>query len=873
VRDHVEAYVSDQGSHRREQTLLELGKSLLIKAHAPRDDGKDISEYRPISEAFIPAGFMDNSPWSRAAKGVPGLWWIDWRYRKRLVRHESPMGVVAFLKALGAATGPRIEPIDANAYHNKYHFTRVTRGDPAQCPNFPHGKIRFGLFRFGQYSEYGLVGDSQSSDLAAWLQHVKGLSSKERSLRGEALLRTLEDQWELYKSKTTALANGYYSNAEHEIGKVPSRWVWELQQSDWVLTSDKDGKDCFVRPKDTYALTEETQTLLEPRQDSVCRWGANSSDVARVLGFKIEIPTETIIGYLRAARLSGQRLSTHRAVAYYEYLSRHELASVGVDSAFQEGLIFAPGHRWSWRCPEECLRNGQRDVFGDFCGYLDGYASADKLWECLGVAQPADLDFLVRFWARVSKDEMLRGRDLSRVLEATYLLAERLITRSRQTGTVVPVLADGDWRYSSNVFVTDYDDVAKQLQVRGLYRWDNEFPDLMPWFKNWTGIFNVERNAEITVVSTDARPDLDAEARLHAGVQSFGGEVSRIASELWPIVRGRVRDIVRGRVQRVDSLRVQVHLLHPKVGEITCYVGVPAFYRDGNVFMSGLTTLADQSLANALLSGLPLGGQDRWSAISSLRVHLMDDQPRKEDLLDLFDEEEPLPDESGIWDQPVEEQGDKDNNDTPSNHKHDPGPNPAPHAIHPVDWFDIESDEGGDEPREFEGGLEGRRALQLKRPRKTPGVGDRGGPSPVEHSKKSTEERAVDLLRIYVLEPAGVEIIDQRLRVGVGADLVGNDNVFRELKARRGSAADKVQLTSHEYARAGQARAAYELVIVEHVWDGPVITIIQNPLGRLRYHPVGDIMVEGWKELDPPPRVVRLRKIETDSRASNNQCL
>ena len=70
----------------------------------------------------------------------------------------------------------------------------------------------------------------------------------------------------------------------------------------------------------------------------------------------------------------------------------------------------------------------------------------------------------------------------------------------------------------------------------------------------------------------------------------------------------------------------------------------------------------------------------------------------------------------------------------------------------------------------------------------------------------------------------------------------------------------KTELTSHEYARADQARTAYELVIVEHVWDDPVITIIRNPLGRLTHYPVGSVAVEGWRDLDPKPRVVKLRK-------------
>jgi hypothetical protein len=156
----------------------------------------------------------------------------------------------------------------------------------------------------------------------------------------------------------------------------------------------------------------------------------------------------------------------------------------------------------------------------------------------------------------------------------------------------------------------------------------------------------------------------------------------------------------------------------------------------------------------------------------------------------------------------------------------------------------------------------GRRKVRLRKPRKTNGSGGGGSADPDRHIGKSTEERVVDLFRMYVLEPDGIEITDQRLRARVGADLVGNDNVFRELKARSGSDADKVELTPHEYVRADQARESHELVIVEHVLDDPVITVIRDPLGRLEYYPVGDIVVEGWRELDPQPQIVRMTKTE-----------
>lgn len=849
VRDHLEAYVSDRGANRREQTLLELGKSLLIKSHTVGGNGEDKIVFHPISDVYIPTGFLDKSSWSMAAKGIPGFCWVDWRYRKTLVRVGNQMGVVAFLRALGAATGPRVEPIEANYYHNVHRFTRVTHGDPLRFPNFPHSKVSF-----GEYSDYGLVGDYQSSDLDKWFRHVNGLSRRERSIRGEALLRVLENQWEFIKNKATAIARGYYANAKYEFGTVPTRWIWDLQQNNWVLTDSGN----FMRPPEAYARTEEAKTLLEPHEDKVCKWDANSSEVARVLGFKIEIPVATIIGYLRAARLDGQPLSIQRAAAYYEYLSKYEAATSTAALIFlQEDLIFVPGPMQNWWCPEECLRMEQRAIFGDYCGYLNNYANADALWNRLGVDQNPDSNFLVRFWERVSKKELQQGRDISRVLERTYFYAEKLLSESITTNIEVNVLANGEWRKTPTVFTTEYDELATLMESNGLYRWDFEFANLIPKFQRWTGILNIEREATFKIVSTDYIPASDLEEELHAGVQTFGTEVSRISNDLWPIVANRIRSILRGKVKRMKSLKLEVKISLPKTGKLVCEVNVPAFYQDGNVFISGLTKLSDPSLAAAILSGLQLSGKDRWSLINALTLRLSDPRPTDALPLDLIGEDEQPSELSNIWEQTddKEKSSPKIKPTKQNNGKKKEKPVPP---THPVDEYDIESDEGGEEPIDSEGGLVGRRKVELKKPKRTSGA--RGDNVPDRHSRKSTEQRAVDLLRIYVLEPGKVKITDQRLIAGVGADLIGDDNIFRELKARTGSANDKIELTSHEYARADQARAAYELVIVEHVWDDPVITIIQNPLRRLTHYPVGNVAVEGWRDLDPKPRVVKLRK-------------
>lgn len=118
----------------------------------------------------------------------------------------------------------------------------------------------------------------------------------------------------------------------------------------------------------------------------------------------------------------------------------------------------------------------------------------------------------------------------------------------------------------------------------------------------------------------------------------------------------------------------------------------------------------------------------------------------------------------------------------------------------------------------------------------------------------------MDLFRLYELEPAGIGISDQRLHPGVGADLVGDDGVFRELKFHSGDAPAEIRLTEHEYQRAGSDGERYELVVVEHVWDEPTITMVRNPLKHLSYTPVGGVMVQGWREQPSQPPLILQRQ-------------
>ena len=848
VRGNVEAYVTDQGEQRREQLLLELGRALKIKAHSRGQDGQRITGYKAVAEIYIPAGFLDKPTWAVAAQDVPGLWWADWHYRKRLARPTNPVGVVGFLKELGAATGPRMQHIPNNGWHGVHRFTKVTHNDLVRYPNFPHSRVNFGY-----YSDFGLIEDSESPDLTAWWEYVSKLAPKVRSLRGERVLRAIEDGWEVYKDVAVARAKAYRANGEYDLGVVPSLWVWQLQQWDWVTV----GRDNSARPGGAYARTDTNLALLSPERESLlCQWVPKNLDVAGALGFSIDVPPREVLAYLSAARSEGRPLSTQKAAAYYKHLSGYGEASAMHDT-LKKGLLYSPSPRCSWWTSTQCLRDDQRTIFGDFCGYLGNYAGAEVLWDKIGIPPRANLDFLAEFWHKVSREDP-KDQDLRRVLAATYQLAEELLAETRSTSRKIAVLAEGQWCQSRLVFSTSSDAIAEELRAKGLHRWDYGYPDLVPRLQQWIGILHVERTARLVPITLEAGTDSVMEARIHTAVQAFGAEISRISGQLWKAVGKRIHDVVQGRLCVTEPLKVQVHLNHPTVGDIDIEITLPALCVDGNLYISRLTKLTDPDLASAIMAGIPLVGEARWGAISSLRAHLMSEPAGSAEPLPMLEEPRlDLPED--IWEEPGVEEGAENGRTIPP----EEGPKRKPVKVspppHPADKYKVESDEGGEAPGVLTGGLIGRKRRRLKKPRViTPKRVGGGGAE--RHTPMLTEERAVYILRNYVFEPDNVNVVDQRIRHGVGADLIGDDNVFREMKSYSGSAPNVIVLTEHEYRRASESRSGYDLVIVEHVWDTPVITIIRNPLGRLPYSPTGGVEVHGWKDVNPKPRIIRLRK-------------
>jgi hypothetical protein len=85
----------------------------------------------------------------------------------------------------------------------------------------------------------------------------------------------------------------------------------------------------------------------------------------------------------------------------------------------------------------------------------------------------------------------------------------------------------------------------------------------------------------------------------------------------------------------------------------------------------------------------------------------------------------------------------------------------------------------------------------------------------------------------------------------VGADAIGTDGRYYELKVHGGAASGALPLTSSEVLQARQLGQEYVLVVVENVEDSAAntrVTLIPNPLNVLTIWPAGQVEVTGYDD-------------------------
>ncbi len=845
VRDHLDAYVS---TYRQEDHLAQIANSIRVTAFSHDESGRRISARHPLSDVYLGKSFTD-SRWADAARGVPDIWWLSAKYRKLLARESENVGVTGFLRRLGVGQAPRPVLVPQNASHGTHRFTHVTRGDERDYPHFPHDAVS------GWYTAYGTRGDHVCPDLDAVLAFLAKLPSKVRGERGGALLRTLEQHWDMLEKCAEAQAYYYYSNAEHHIAPMPSRWLFNLRNQPWMKFGD--GK--FRLPTSGLAATDSVKGTVGVRDPDICAWDCKNETVARALGLGTTVPAPTIIERLRESQRAKRPLSINRAAAYYTALARQvEKDPEGLGPLEKEELIYLPTKARTWWTPDRCLTSDQSGVFGDRRAYLSPYRDATALWRHLGIESEPTVDNLKKLWEELSSSVPDQGTLAQ--LQRGYVLADNLCS-GLSGSEVVPVWTSQGWQPSDRTVATEDDDLWTALGDLPLPRWTQPRPQAFSELCRWAQIALIDKQARFEAPRESGQTsDIDTQV-LRSATRQYAKEAARVDPGLWERIAPLAERWVDIKVVRVNSLEIPVQVDLPKVGSRDALVRRRALVYDGRLYLSSLTEIHEADVGWCLLRDAALTPSDTWNVQNGLRLKLI--EAAAEGPVEMsgqlppvrLREEETQPD-TDLFDELNEEEG-EEAEEGPGEEQEARPPMPSRPPASDIENLEIESDETGNQTP-LRGGATEPEPISPRPPKaKAPGKPHREAPRP---PARTVEQRGLDIFVHHVLDPAGVRISDQRLRAGVGADLFCSDQVFRELKTFSGRAPDRIRLSRYEQARALASLERYELVVVEHVWEEPIITIISNPMESLRWRPTGDVEVIDWRSKAPSFRVITLRK-------------
>jgi len=552
VRRHLSAYLSESVPERRGQLLRDLGGILKVRSHSVDSHGKRISSWRLIRETYLSATYLEKPHWHRAAKGIPGLWWIDSVYKRSLVLPEAEQGVVSFLIDLGASSVPVTLGVPPNNFHGPHNFVRVGHvvgGVSQDSPNFPHTRADF-----NQFSDYGLDHEHKSPDLDRWFRYISTLKPAGRIKRCQELWAAMDSNWDRFQGVAFTTAAGYYSNSKTTLGPVPCIWLWNLQHWDWILTTD----GTFTSPIEKYQNNEQNLVLLGRKSALVCAWGSQASGFSSALGLIPGPTANRVLTNLRTAQSKMARLPNEVAREHYRYLAKFEGEELVINQAMREGLIFAPRGTRDWWQPEECLSGDHRETFPDHCGFVDIYPDADVLWDRLGIGVDPDISFLIGFWNRVALESHPSDDGVPQMLSGTYSQAERLLLSnpSPRAQSVLLPTTKGGWWPSEVCFWAENPETCSYLEEAGLHQWVVAQPNLYPTFGRWAAVLRVDSNDGWSLEKECVqRQDEEAERVIHQGANIFAREIKSAKPSLWDLLRARLRDLIHGRVARATPLR------------------------------------------------------------------------------------------------------------------------------------------------------------------------------------------------------------------------------------------------------------------------------------------------------------------------------
>jgi hypothetical protein len=832
-----------------------IGKNIALQGFTFQRGKKEARPVRPC-DAYLPSAIDKNEGWPSAAAQTPELRWVDSRYG-RLLRGARGQGALAFLKALGAATAPRLEP--GNPPSEDPHAARLVQRQ--LCAQHQE-----------ELAEYpratGLSDDWVSPDLEAV---IVNLTSERRSTirrkRARALFLALDRAWaEQYGARSTARAVRHYYTWNH-YGDVSATWVARLASEPWLSTRESQ-----FRPAPPRELTVLTEAAFEIEGQHPEKYAAEidyehvDSLVVDALGIqgrpfassileRIEAMCEAERNGKEVAQVSADR--SYQALASYApggpYADRSDLTTRQIQRAFgrrngSAGLIRVDG---VWFSPRQVRRDPYLDES------LPRVTGADTLWDLLGVVAPTPDDCVEVMKALAARRESNQSGEVRVFRHLLWLNGMRRLPK-KVLGSL-PLRTYSGWqrRNKQALYAVANPALAEALgQKRVVWRSPLPLDELMEIIPS-LGVrvlddshFAPEISSHAAAIDSDVQSTFaNAVGRLkdYLAVHHIGLH-DRLSNRDWNelqqarVVVGSGWAIrVKGVGRQSVRLSVRAHLFRDPLRFCVLHEDEAANPESGG-----------QAIASFFIGNQPAPEDRSTLALAWAYAFQTREEQRQEIELAVPDGPEDAPPPMDF----EEFRGKARRRRARRRTQRGPsGKQEAPRQLVDLDDIDLADVSGTFLEARRRGKLKVSPKAKISDPVKTrdktgQNTGTRSGQR--HYTDSDREDRAYRIVEAILEDTRGLRLEDIRDQGTVGADAVDRDqDIWIELKAHGRDAADTLRLEPAEALRAEEKRGRYWLVVVWNLEKPrtPEFVVIPDPLRRLDMYVAGGLRLTGVREL------------------------
>lgn len=844
----------------REEIGPGLGENIGLSGYS-FERGKKVPALTRLSEAYLSSAIDKSGGWPTAAGQTPGLTWIDRRYSALLRTRSRGGGALAFLRALGVATAPRLvaaEPPSANP-----HATTLAgkRGLSAQ-----HRE------ELTQHPEAtGLRDDWRSPDLAAVVADLIGEKrTAQRRKRAQALFLALDRAWEdAYEQRATATAVHHRYSWQSD-GEVSATWVAELASAPWLSTQESR-----FRPAAPRDLTVLTAAAYEIEGEDLTRYvyeiGGEQVDspVVDALGIQGRPRASNILDQLeslRSAEAAGREVHQAWADRCYTALAsyvpggafgdRSDLTEPELKRAFAKGrgstgLIRSGGR---WRAPSAVRRGPPLNASFGWVGHV-----ADPLWDFLGVKHPTAAD-CVAILAEPPEDDGEGARSREILVFRRLLELQREGKLKRNPLRKLPLCLYGGPNESARGVVYAASSAAIAEALGQLWpTWSPPLPlaELAPLLPLLDVEVIDESNFSAEIPSHLASASFDVQNEFVAASGHFHDYLAlhhptlhqRLSGDQWAelsrthvIVGGGWGIRVRAKRRRSALLNVRAHLFREPL----------------RLCLSHESEIDDPDTGGEAIANFIVGNEEAPEERSTIALawsYAYRIKDRTRDEISLFAPEIEAQDAPPT--KSFEEFSRRRTRTRERRKPHTKPPSPAPPPRELIDLDDLRLDLV---EASF---LEGRRRTRLKVAAKTK-LDTNGGSTRSSSSARSErsahtgytdrdrEDAAFAIVDAVLSEKRGLELEDTRNQHNTGADAVDRKrDIWVELKAHGRDLPENLRFPNSEAARAEQKRGNYWLVVVWNLEKPrtPQFVVIPDPLYRLDTYLGRGLELTGLRDL------------------------